>query len=77
MIVRGSVWYDSANGLRGKDYGNLDAVQVGDSGAPVISQSNTNMAVGLQSGFDGPNIAYYSHIGWVLYMINASLRITD
>jgi hypothetical protein len=43
----------------------------------VISQSNTNMAVGLQSGFDGPNIAYYSHIGWVLYMINASLRITD
>jgi hypothetical protein len=41
-------------------------IQVGDSGAPVISQSNTNHAVGLQSGRDSLYVAYYSHIQYVL-----------
>lgn len=41
-------------------------VQIGDSGAPVISQSNTNLAVGLQSGRDGLYTPYYSHIDHVL-----------
>jgi streptogrisin C len=41
-------------------------VQVGDSGAPVISQSNTNLAVGLQSGRDSLYVAYFSHIYYVL-----------
>ncbi|HYN50713.1 MAG TPA: S1 family peptidase [Thermoleophilaceae bacterium] len=49
-------------------------IQVGDSGAPVISQSNTNMAVGLQSGRDSLYVAYYSHIVWVLIRIDAQLR---
>jgi hypothetical protein len=43
-------------------------VLIGDSGAPVISQSNTNSAVGLQSGKISNNdyIAFYSHIHYVL-----------
>lgn len=41
-------------------------VQIGDSGAPVISQSYTNMAAGLQSGRDSLYVAYYSHIYYVL-----------
>lgn len=44
-------------------------VQRGDSGAPVISQSNTNLAVGLQSGRDSLYIAYYSHIEWVTSLL--------
>lgn len=54
-------------------------VQVGDSGAPVISQSNTNMAVGLQSGRDSLYVAYYSHISFVLSLngVNAVLRVTN
>jgi hypothetical protein len=54
-------------------------VQVGDSGAPVISQSNTNMAVGLQSLRDSLYVAYYSHIGFVLSLngVNAVLRVTN
>lgn len=35
--------------------------QNGDSGAPVRSQSDTNRAVGFQSGRDAPYVAYYSH----------------
>ena len=40
----------------------------GDSGGAVISSSNMNMAVGLQSGRERccDNIAYYSHIQYVL-----------
>jgi hypothetical protein len=41
-------------------------VQMGDSGAPVISQSSPSLAVGLQSGKDGLYIPYYSHIDHVL-----------
>ena len=52
-------------------------VQVGDSGAPVVSMGNRNKAVGLQSGRDGPNIAYYSHIGHVQAELGQYVRITD
>lgn len=41
------------------------AVGVGDSGGAVISSSTRSMAVGLQSGMDGPNLAYYSQISLV------------
>lgn len=41
-------------------------VQQGDSGAPVVSQATPTMAVGLQSGMDGPFLPIYSHISQVL-----------
>lgn len=52
-------------------------VQVGDSGGPVVSNSNRNMAVGLQSGRDSLYVAYYSHIGHVQAELGQYVRITD
>jgi hypothetical protein len=52
-------------------------VQIGDSGGPVVNSSNRNMAVGLQSGRDSPNVAYYSHIGHVQTALQQYVRITD
>lgn len=52
-------------------------VQVGDSGGPVVSNSNRNMAVGLQSGRDSLYVAYYSHVGHVQAELGQYVRITD
>jgi len=52
-------------------------VQIGDSGGPVVSNSNRNMAVGLQSGRDSLYVAYYSHIGNVQAELRQRVRITD
>ncbi len=52
-------------------------VQGGDSGSPVINSSNTNQAVGLQSGMDGSYTAYYSQISNGLSLLNATLRTID
>ena len=58
-------------------------IQVGDSGAPVINGGSRGQAVGLQSGMDGPYLAYFSHIAYVLQPnganggIGATLRTAD
>lgn len=52
-------------------------VQGGDSGAPVISSSNRNMAVGLQSGMDAPNLAFYSHIGHVEAELSLQISFSE
>ncbi len=52
-------------------------VQVGDSGGPVVSNSNRNMAVGLQSGRDSLYVAYYSHVGHVQAELSQYVRIND
>jgi hypothetical protein len=52
-------------------------VQMGDSGAPVVSSGNRTMAVGLQSGRDSLYVAYYSHIGHVQAELGQFVRITD
>lgn len=52
-------------------------IQVGDSGAPVINRNNTNQAIGVQSGMDAPNIAYFSHIYWAMAKLKAQLWTQD
>lgn len=52
-------------------------IQVGDSGAPVINRNNTNRAIGVQSGMDAPNIAYFSHIYWAMAKLKAQLWTQD
>lgn len=53
------------------------AVAGGDSGGAVISNADRHMAVGIQSGMDGPNLAYYSHIGHVEWELFLHVSFTE